>query len=62
MAKFYLAMDIGCIECGESSKVIGIYKAELEAETACNLAEIEQAKDWHGQHHFKVFEIEVPNA
>ena len=28
MSKKFLAMDIGCIECGEGSEVIGIFDTE----------------------------------
>lgn len=34
MGRKYLAMDIGCIECGEDSRVIGIYDTQAEAEEA----------------------------
>ncbi len=62
--KQYLAFDIGCIECSESSSVIGVYKTETEAEKA-----IEEyitgentwgRKEWNGQHECKVFEINLP--
>ena len=58
--KRYLAFDIGCIECGESSSVIGIYYTEDEADTAAQEARIEQRANWTGQHSIEVFEIEVP--
>lgn len=61
MKKQFLAMDIGCIECGEESSVIGIFSSKTEAEKA-----IEKYRDpehrWgkegrHGQHYEEVFEI-----
>lgn len=55
--KMYLAFDIGCIECGESSAVIGLYKTKKGARNACDRAEEAQSKDWHGQHSMEVFEI-----
>lgn len=60
-AKRFLAFDIGCIECGESSRVIGVYFTEAEAQAACTAAEDEQSKDWSGQHSMEVFEVEVPS-
>jgi hypothetical protein len=54
----YIAMDIGCIECGEPSGIVGVFDDEVEATAACNLATEKQAEDWHGQHHFEVFDIE----
>ena len=53
----FLAFDIGCIECGERSAVIGLFRSREDAETACKAAESEQEKNWHGQHSFEVFEI-----
>lgn len=55
----YLAMDIGCIECGESSAVIGVFSTAAEAEAACEVARIEQGKNWRGQHSMEVFELDL---
>ena len=32
--KRYLVMDIGCTECGEPSKVVGVFAEKFEAELA----------------------------
>ena len=53
----WLAFDIGCIECGEESAVIGVFNTKKEAEDACNNAADIQAKDWHGEHYFEVFDL-----
>lgn len=55
----WLAFDIGCIECGEASDVIGIYSSEEEAQAACDKEQVEQKENWSGQHAMEVFEIEV---
>lgn len=55
----WLAFDIGCIECGECSDVIGVFNSEEEAQTACDKEQAEQEKNWSGQHAMEVFEIEV---
>jgi hypothetical protein len=55
----FLAFDIGCLECGEESAVIGFYDTEGEAGKACAVAAKEQEKTWHGQHSFRVFEVNV---
>jgi len=55
--KKYLAFDIGCLECGESSDVVGIFETRKEAEAAAEKAHEEQKKNWTGQHSFEVFEI-----
>ena len=54
----YVAVDIGCLECGESSDVLGIFKDKKQAQKVLDEAEELQAKDWHGEHCFEIFEIE----
>jgi hypothetical protein len=57
--KRFIAMDIGCIECGESSKLIGIYVTKGDAENAIIKPKEEQAKNWTGEHKFIIFEGEL---
>lgn len=59
MEKRYLAFDIGCIECGECSSVIGVYKQKKSAELACEKRTERNDKNWSGQHECEVFEIEI---
>jgi hypothetical protein len=55
----WVAVDIGCLECGESSSVIGLYATKAEAESAA--AGDEQRQNWEqGQHSFQVFEAALP--
>ncbi|RTL08438.1 MAG: hypothetical protein EKK62_07720 [Acidimicrobiia bacterium] len=58
----WLAFDIGCIECGEESGVIGIYDTEAEAQAAADAAEVRQADDWHGQHSMEVFDLSAQGS
>lgn len=63
MAKRFLAMDIGCIECGEGSDVIGVYKTLKEAEQAIK-DYLDPDESWGkkgriGQHSEEIFEIKV---
>lgn len=52
----FLAMDIGCLECGEESEVLGVFPTEAEAQAKCD--EMEK-KGWRGgQHSYEVFELE----
>lgn len=51
----FLAFDIGCIECGEPSDVIGLYETLEDAQQACATAEAKQRADWRGQHRMEVF-------
>lgn len=59
--KRYLAFDIGCIECGEPSAVLGVFMSRDEANLAAEHAERVQRENWLGQHYFEVYEIEVPS-
>jgi len=52
----YVAVDIGCIECGESSAVLGLFTDKIKAQAVLDAAEKEQAANWHGQHSFELFE------
>lgn len=56
---FYVAVDIGCIECGEDSKVLGIFKSESKAQEVCDKAEADQREDWQGQHNFFVEALDI---
>lgn len=58
----YLAFDIGCIECGEPSGVVGIYDTEEEASDAALMAQAKQSGDWQGQHIFHVFDLESEDS
>lgn len=55
----HVAVDIGCIECGEPSTVIGVYSDVAHAETALDAARDVQRKNWHGQHDFTIYERSV---
>lgn len=59
--KRWLAFDIGCIECGEESAVVGVFSSPEDAKVAAGAASVKQAADWHGEHHFEVYEIDVPS-
>lgn len=59
--KRYLAFDIGCIECGEPSAVLGVFMSRDEANLAAEHAKRVQRENWLGQHYFEVYEIEVPS-
>lgn len=56
----YLLMDIGCIECGASSDVVGLYSTEQEAELLAGA--LNKNCDFHdgGQHSFEVFDLQAP--
>lgn len=61
----YLAFDIGCIECGEESNVIGLYPTKKEAEQAI-VDYLDGGTHWGktgwiGQHSCEVFELRSMN-
>jgi hypothetical protein len=57
--KVYVAVDVGCIECGEDSEVLGAFVSREQAEQVADGARIAQRENWHGQHSFFVQECEV---
>jgi hypothetical protein len=58
----YVAVDIGCIESGERSALLGVYKIEEAAWNVCRIAaERRYEKGGHGQHHFLVFDTTNPD-
>ena len=56
--KYYVLVDIGCIECGEESAVIGIYTSKKKAQRIRREHEKRQNESWNGQHIFEIFEID----
>jgi len=51
--KLYVVVDIGCIECGEDTAVLGIYKSREDAEQKHKLGSYFSG----GQHSVEVFEV-----
>ena len=56
--KLYILVDIGCIECGEESNVLGIYTDKQRAEGMKAFIEEKYDKEGKaiGTHYFKIFE------
>lgn len=52
----YIVIEIGCIECGVSTKVKGMYDTKLKAEAVAG-----KCKTWRegGQSEPKVFKIKI---
>lgn len=56
----YIAVDIGCIECGEDSALIGVFPTQTAAEAAIR-AYLDPTVKWgkqgrRGQHDEQIFE------
>ena len=58
----YVVVDIGCIECGEQSGVLGIFTDKKEAEKTAKKYKEKQANNWSGQHYFEIFEVKEENV
>lgn len=57
MKKLYVAVDIGCIECGEETNVLGIFTDKNKAWDVLDEHAIRQRENWSGQHYFDVYEV-----
>lgn len=57
----YLVMNIGCIECGVSSAVVGIFNNEAKAQEIAD--KCQEVHGWRegGQNNFEVFELPMIN-
>lgn len=56
--KLYVALDVGCIDCMETSAVLGVFTEKNIAEQVCDEHEGRQSENWHGCHSFEVHVIE----
>ena len=57
MYKLYIAVDVGCINCGEKTSVMGVFTEFNKARKVCDEHEERQGNNWHGQHSFEVHEV-----
>jgi hypothetical protein len=58
----FLVFNIGCIECGVSSAVVGTYGTKEEADAVATACEMALAWREGGQNSFEVFDLEAPQA
>lgn len=58
----WLLFNVGCIECGVSSNVVGLFATEQEALVA--MAKCEKELSWRegGQNSFEVFDLRLKMA
>lgn len=59
MPKLHILMEIGCIECGMGSEVVGVFDSRAVAERAA--AECHDKFHWRygGENSFEVFDIDT---
>lgn len=58
----YVVLDIGCIECGEQSAILGIFDDKKKAEKVRDKYSEIQENNWQGQHFFEIVEIKEENV
>ena len=60
----WLVFNIGCIECGVSSNVVGVYTTEEEAMRVANACDNSGELSWRegGQNSYEVFDLSAPQA
>lgn len=60
--KGFLVFNIGCIECGVSSNVVGVYDTKEEADSVCE--KCADSIHWRegGQNGFEVFDLSAEQA
>jgi hypothetical protein len=62
MANRWLVFNVGCIECGVDSNVVGVYPSREEADKIADI--LEKNLKWRGggQNEFLVFDLLKPQA
>lgn len=53
----WLVMNIGCIECGVSSKIVGVFADKIKAEEVADACANVHSWREGGQNSFEVFEL-----
>jgi len=56
----WLVFNVGCIECGVSSNVVGIFETESEAKAVAE--RLDEKLSWRegGQNSFEIFDLSAP--
>ena len=58
----YAVVNIGCIECGVSTNVVGTYQTNEEADAVASALDAKLSWREGGQNAFEVFDLEAPMA
>jgi len=56
----YLVMNIGCIECGVSSNIVGLFADKARADAVAEACDDKHSWRQHGQNSYEVFELPEP--
>lgn len=58
----YVVVNIGCLECGVSSNIVGVFSDEKEAERIARICHTHYNWREGGQNSFQVFKLPEPGA
>ena len=60
----YIVVNVGCIECGVSSNIVGVYSDKEKAEEIENKLNESEGASWRnsGQNSYKAFEMPKINV
>ena len=59
----WIVVDIGCIECGEGTSIVGLFSDRDTARTVADNCNGDSQFTWRGgQHAFEVFQLTSVNA
>jgi hypothetical protein len=53
-------MNIGCIECGVSSNIVGLFADKARADAVAEACDDKHSWRQHGQNNYEVFELPEP--
>lgn len=62
LPKPWMVLNVGCIECGVSSDVVGFYATKEEADRVAKTCEDHLHWRQGGQNAFEVFDLRAPQA
>lgn len=55
---YYVVLDLGCAECGESSNVLGVFTAIENAKSAVEAYKVKNRLDEYSDHEFFIYKID----
>ncbi|WP_338786466.1 hypothetical protein [Metabacillus sp. FJAT-53654] len=55
---YYVVLDLGCAECGESSNILGIFTSIEQAKNAVNEYKEKNRLDEYSDHEFFIYKID----
>lgn len=58
----WIVVNIGCIECGVSSNIVGVFTTEEKAEQVSKACDEKYGWREEGDNHFEVFPMPEPNT